>query len=225
MSQNLLIKHDIPLTDTVNKKWRFLQYAYRLWQDGEFVKEPLKIHEARQDITHSIYTGISEMEFVLYVYFIEVKDIVLRGRNADCVLFYDEASVELTYYDKFHRDTMNNIFKKFDDAKYIDEPNFDFKMYFYIPEYDSEFYYQLISFIYYMSEVNAKEYGLKICDRKGNFKTYNSLDFPYENLDKFLYYDGNIFIGSHSQDNMIVVFNLPKNRILELRRWCNEYKK
>lgn len=216
------INKKIEYNEDLDKKWSFLQYVYRLWSNPEFSKESLKIKETR-DVTHTIYLNLSEMEFILYIYYLDIDKVCLRGKNADCVVNYESGEVNMKFYDRLLFQEMNSVLADMETFEFAQKPTFDFTTYFYIPERDSEFYYKLISFIYYLSEVDVPNNGIKICDRCGNFQTYNSLKFPHDNLDKFLYYDGNIFIGSHSQNNMIIVYNLPKNKLLEIRRWCMEY--
>lgn len=222
--QSIDINTRIPYSSDITKKWTFLQYAYSLWQNQEFVSEPLKVKEELHDVTHTIYTGITKEEFVLYLYFTDIKEVKLVGKNADCILSFATGDVVLSYYERPLHMVMDAIIQKMNSFVPDEEPNFDFKMYFFLPERNSEFYYQFISFVYNLEETNVKSNGIKICDKKGHFKQYFDLEFPRDNLDKFLYYDGNIFIGSHSQNDMIVVFNLPRSKVLELRQWCMTYE-
>ena len=217
------MNNKIEYIEEFDKKWQFLQYVYKFRCLKEFASEPVKIVETN-DMEHYIYLNITMGEFCRYLYFLDIKKAQLRGKNADCIVKFDDGSVKLTFYDKLLVQQMEDIINEMKNVEFSDIPNFDLKMYFFVPERDANFYYQFISFVYYLSEVDVPAYGIKICDRKGNFQRYNSLKFPHENLDKFLYFDGNIFIGSHSQNNMIVTYNLPRNKLLELRRWCNEYE-
>jgi len=189
----------------------------------EFSAEPIKIVE-NNGMEHSIYLNIFFEEFARYLYFLDIKEALLRGKNADCYITLETGDVLLKYYDKLLIQEMEDMMVEMESIEFENIPEFDFKMYFFVPERGPEFYYQFISFVYYLSEVDVPKHGIKICDRKGNFQRYDSLKFPHENLDKFIYFDGNIFIGSHSQNNMIITFNLPKNKLLELRRWCTEYE-
>ena len=217
-----VVEEQINYDEKIDKKWYFLQYIYQLWMANEYSKELLKVKENNGSI-HSIYLNLNKEEFLLYLYFLDIKEVKFRGKNSDCIVEYEENKVTISYYDKKFVQDIEDMVQETKNFVYEQIPDFGFKMYFYVPEKDQEFYYKLISFIYYLSEVDIQQYGIKICDRKGNFQKYNSLKFPHDNLDKFVYYDGNIFIGSHSQTNMIIIYNLPKEKLLELRRWCNEY--
>ena len=220
---NYEIKNKINYEENADKKWIFLQYVYELFSEKEFKNEPVKIVE-NNGLTHTIYRNLTKQEFVLYLYFLDIKEAKLRGKNADCLIDLETGDIKITFYDKLLAQDIEDVVNKMKEITFDEMPQFDLRMYFFVPGRDSEFFYQFISFVYYLAETDVPTHGIKICDAKGEFQTYNSLKFPHENLDKFLYYDGNIFIGSHSQNNMIIVYNLPRNKLLELRQWCNMYE-
>lgn len=219
------IEETIKYRDDIDKKWQFLQFVYNLHSQEEFEKETFKIIE-NNEVSHKIYVGITEEEFLRYIYFLDVERAVLRGKNADCDIVFETGEIVLKYFDHAFDNKMYEYIDNLNALEIEPMDENEFKMYFYVPENDNEFYYQFIQFIYYMSDTYVKKYGIKICSPQGKFETYNDLRFPRENLHKFLYYDkdNKIFIGSHSKNNMIVTFNLPRNKLLELRRWCNEYQ-
>ncbi len=219
------IKENIKYVENIDKKWQFLQVVYFLRSQSEFEKETIKIIE-NNDIVHKIYLNITEDEFLKYLYFLDIKCALLRGKNADCEIYLESGEIILKYYDRAFDSKMYECIENLNALEFKDMNKDAFKMYFFVPEYDDEFYYQLIQFIYYMSDTDFKKYGVKICNPQGKFEVHENLRFPHEHLKKFLYYDkdNDIFIGSHSKNNMIVTFNLPKNKLLELRRWCNEYQ-
>ena len=219
------LKENIKYNDEIDKKWQFLQLVYFLHSQKEFQKETFKIIE-KNEVSHKIYTNITEDEFLRYIYFLDIDKAILRGKNADCDIIFDTGEIILTYFDHAFDDEMYGYIDNLNAVKLKPMNKEQFKMYFFVPEHDEKFYFQLINFIYYLSDTDIKKYGLKICNLQGKFESYYDLRFPHDNLNKFIYYDpdNDIFIGSHSKNNMIVTFNLPKLKLLELRRWCNEYQ-
>ena len=102
------INKKIEYNEDLDKKWSFLQYVYRLWSNPEFSKESLKIKETR-DVTHTIYLNLSEMEFILYIYYLDIDKVCLRGKNADCVVNYESGEVNMKFYDRLLFQEMNSV--------------------------------------------------------------------------------------------------------------------
>ena len=211
---------NIEFSEKDDKKWTFLQYVYEIFcfDDFQRLAKPINVTE-NNGIIHNIYLNLTKDEFIRYLYFIDIKSVKIRGKNIDCILTYDIGKIELDYYDKILYNDVCEILDKINEIVIEPMPKFDTKMYFYVNKTGDE-YFDFIEFLSTLPEVDIHGNGIKICDHKGEFIQYYTLRFPRENLDKFLYYDGNIFIGSHSKNKMLALFNLPKERIMEIRTFC-----
>lgn len=209
------------LPENISKKWALLQLSFSAWQLDNFKNTVCVIKEENGSM-HDIFTNLTLEEFLEHVFILDVENISFRGKFTDCVIDFSKCEVFFKTYDEKHFLLLDDLFEKFSSISFIEDYAPGFEVSFTIKnKLTDDFCYNLISFIYYLSDTNIKKYGIKIGDRTGKFNVYYDLKFSRTALDKFIYMDDNIFISLHPNTNTIVVSNLPKNKIMELRQWCN----